>query len=137
MGEGRSGGYIGHANALKDDLTVTESLIFLARLHGLESEPDVIRSALRTLAIHHRRHAVVRTLSQGQRRRVALARLAKGVCPGCERPVDLKDEKNDFCPHCGIGLHDHCGHCEARKSAFSRFCHACGQPAATSGAAPS
>ncbi|GKT01648.1 zinc ribbon domain-containing protein [Acidovorax sp. SUPP3434] len=57
---------------------------------------------------------------------VALARLAKGVCPGCERPVDLKDPTIDFCPHCGIGLFDHCGACNTRKSAFARFCHACG-----------
>ena len=73
---GRPGAYIGHANALKDDLTVTESLTFLARLHGLECQSQRINAALRTLAIHHRRHAFVRTLSQGQRRRVALARLA-------------------------------------------------------------
>lgn len=59
----------------------------------------------------------------------ALARLAKGVCPGCERPVDLKNTEIDFCPHCGIGLFDHCGKCDARKSAFSKFCHACGTPA--------
>jgi hypothetical protein len=61
----------------------------------------------------------------------ALARLAKGVCPGCERPVDLKNTEIDFCPHCGIGLFDHCRACEARKSAFSRFCHACGTAAAS------
>jgi hypothetical protein len=59
----------------------------------------------------------------------ALVRLSKSLCPGCERPVDLKNEKNDFCPHCGIGLHDHCGHCHARKSAFSKFCHGCGTAA--------
>lgn len=64
---------------------------------------------------------------------VALARLSKGVCPGCERAVDLKDEGIDFCPHCGIGLFDHCGHCQARKSAFARFCHACGAIAAARG----
>ena len=63
----------------------------------------------------------------------ALARLAKGVCPGCERPVDLKNTEIDFCPHCGIGLFDHCGKCDARKSAFSKFCHACGTPAHTQG----
>ena len=57
---------------------------------------------------------------------LALARLAKGVCPGCERQVDLKNTENDFCPHCGIGLHDYCTSCEARKSAFSKFCHKCG-----------
>lgn len=63
---------------------------------------------------------------------VALARLTKSVCPGCERPVDLKNEKIDFCPHCGIGLFDHCGHCRTRKSAFARFCHACGAGAQAS-----
>jgi hypothetical protein len=60
---------------------------------------------------------------------VALARLGKSVCPGCERPVDLKNDEIDFCPHCGIGLFDHCGQCETRKSAFSKFCHACGTSA--------
>jgi hypothetical protein len=59
---------------------------------------------------------------------VALTRLAKSVCPGCERPVDLKNDKIDYCPHCGICLFDHCGHCTTRKSAFARFCHACGTP---------
>jgi predicted RNA-binding Zn-ribbon protein involved in translation (DUF1610 family) len=59
----------------------------------------------------------------------ALARLDKKVCPGCERPVDLKDPAIDFCPHCGIGLHDHCHACNARKSAFAPFCHACGAAA--------
>jgi len=57
---------------------------------------------------------------------LALTRLAKGVCPGCERAVDLKDPANDFCPHCGIGLFHRCGQCSARKSAFARYCHACG-----------
>lgn len=59
----------------------------------------------------------------------AMVRLGKGVCPGCERPVELKDGKVDFCPHCGIGLFDHCAHCTARKSTFARFCFACGTPA--------
>ena len=57
---------------------------------------------------------------------LALTRLSKGVCPGCERSVDLKNTAIDFCPHCGIGLHDHCHQCNTRKSAFDRFCHACG-----------
>lgn len=56
----------------------------------------------------------------------ALARLAKGICPGCERAVDLKDTSIDFCPHCGIGLHDRCGHCHTRKSTFAKYCHTCG-----------
>ncbi len=60
----------------------------------------------------------------------ALARLDKGACPGCERPVDLKNPEIDFCPHCGIGLFDHCHSCDARKSSFAPFCHACGTVAA-------
>jgi predicted RNA-binding Zn-ribbon protein involved in translation (DUF1610 family) len=60
----------------------------------------------------------------------ALARLDKKVCPGCERPVDLKDPAIDFCPHCGIGLFNHCHACDARKNAFAPFCHACGTAAA-------
>ncbi|MBU1363352.1 MAG: serine endopeptidase [Gammaproteobacteria bacterium] len=56
----------------------------------------------------------------------ALARLAKKVCPGCERQVDLTNTSIDYCPHCGICLFDHCGRCQERKSAFARFCHACG-----------
>jgi thioredoxin len=59
----------------------------------------------------------------------ALTRLAKNVCLGCERPVDLKNPEIDFCPHCGIGLFDHCGTCSTRKSAFAKFCHACGSGA--------
>jgi len=67
---------------------------------------------------------------------VALARLAKNVCPGCERPVDLKNDKIDFCPHCGIGLFDRCGPCGTRKSAFARFCHACGASSQKAAPAP-
>lgn len=68
---------------------------------------------------------------QGMRYDVVQARLAKGVCPGCERAVDLKDGKNDFCPHCGIGLFNRCGSCASRKNAFARFCFACGAAANT------
>ena len=67
---------------------------------------------------------------------VALSRLAKGVCPGCERVVDLNDGGIDFCPHCGIGLFDRCAPCQTRKSTFARFCHACGTPAVPLGRAP-
>ena len=68
---------------------------------------------------------------QGMRYDLVQARLAKGVCPGCERAVDLKDGKNDFCPHCGIGLFNRCGGCATRKNAFARFCFACGMAANT------
>lgn len=59
----------------------------------------------------------------------SLLRLAKKVCPGCERPVELDNPQIDFCQHCGLSLFDHCGQCQARKSAFARFCFACGSAA--------
>ena len=58
----------------------------------------------------------------------AFAHLGKGVCPGCERPVDLKDGITNFCPHCGIGLYEACTACQARKSTFTKFCFSCGAP---------
>ena len=67
--------YVAHANALKDDLSALEALQFLARLRDPSSDAAACTEALRSVGMHSRRHAAVRTLSQGQRRRVALARL--------------------------------------------------------------
>jgi len=68
--------FIGHTNALKDDLTVLEALQFLARLHGRAADTVSLHDALQQLGMATRCDAFVRTLSQGQRRRAALARLA-------------------------------------------------------------
>ncbi len=59
----------------------------------------------------------------------ALARLAKSVCPGCERPVDLKNSDIDFCPHCGIGVFERHQSCSDRTGTFPPFCHKCGTKA--------
>jgi len=90
--------YIGHQNALKDDLTVLEALRFLARLHGLPHDPAALKQALQRLGVLQRQHAPVRTLSQGQRRRVALARL---VLSGAV-PLWLLDEPFDALDSDGI-----------------------------------
>ncbi|WP_367848445.1 serine endopeptidase [Rhodoferax sp. WC2427] len=92
------------------------------------------RQAIVALNRYLEKQKLAEALPDAQRREelsydVALARLAKGVCPGCERPVDLKNDSIDFCPHCGIGLFDHCAPCHTRKSAFAKFCHACGASA--------
>jgi predicted RNA-binding Zn-ribbon protein involved in translation (DUF1610 family) len=89
------------------------------------------RQAIVALNRYLERQRAAERLPDAQRREelsydTALARLAKGVCPGCERPVNLGNETIDFCPHCGIGLFDRCGHCTTRKSAFAKFCHSCG-----------
>ena len=57
---------------------------------------------------------------------LAHARLAKAVCPGCERGFDAKSTDNNFCAHCGLGIFNTCGKCERRKNAFSRYCFGCG-----------
>jgi heme exporter protein A len=88
--------YIAHANALKDDLTVGESLDFLGTLHGRRPTGDDIAAALSSLGIAHLRHAPVRTLSQGQRRRAALARLALPQPPSVwllDEPFDALDDE--------------------------------------------
>ncbi|WP_284335557.1 zinc ribbon domain-containing protein [Comamonas sp. NoAH] len=59
----------------------------------------------------------------------AWTHLSKGVCPGCERHVDLKDGVTDYCPHCGIGLFEACHACQARTSSFAKFCFSCGSAA--------
>ncbi len=68
--------YIGHQNALNGDLTASEALAFLERLGGRRHDAVCVEAALARLGVLHKRRAPVRTLSQGQRRRVALARLA-------------------------------------------------------------
>ena len=96
------------------------------------------RQAIVSLNRYLEKQKLAEQLPDAQRREelsydTALTRLSKGVCPGCERPVDLKNTAIDFCPHCGIGLFDHCLACSARKSAFSRFCQACGAVGAVGG----
>ena len=68
--------YLAHANALKEDLTVSESLRFLLLLSGQRVDGLDLDRALERFGMASRKDAFVRTLSQGQRRRVALARLA-------------------------------------------------------------
>jgi heme exporter protein A len=86
--------YVAHTNALKDDLTAAEALAFLARVHGRDATPDAVRAALGRFGLASRERAPVRSLSQGQRRRVALARLALAPEPGLwvlDEPFDSLD----------------------------------------------
>jgi heme exporter protein A len=87
--------YMGHANALKDDLTAMEALRFLTTVHGRACPQDRMEAALRRMGVFHRRKLPVRMLSQGQRRRVALARLALEDRPGLwilDEPFDALDD---------------------------------------------
>ena len=64
--------YIGHAAALKDELTPAENLSFACELGGAAARPEAVRWALGALAVPD---LPARKLSQGQKRRAALARL--------------------------------------------------------------
>ena len=92
--------YLAHANALKDDLTVAESLRFLLHLGGHHVDSGDVDAALERFGMASRKDAFVRTLSQGQRRRVALARLA------AQRELQpwLLDEPFDALDAAGIEL---------------------------------
>jgi len=68
--------YIGHANAIKDDLTAAENLMMASALAGLPVSREEARAALRRLGLAGCEELPARVLSQGQRRRVALTRLA-------------------------------------------------------------
>jgi heme exporter protein A len=70
--------YLGHANALKDDLSAAENLEIACALAGVVADERQIRAALERLGLAGRENLPARVLSQGQRRRVALARLALG-----------------------------------------------------------
>ena len=67
--------YIGHAAALKDELTAEENLLSLASLHGAAPARSSVREALREWSLGDHGEIPARVMSQGQRRRIALARM--------------------------------------------------------------
>jgi heme exporter protein A len=68
--------YIGHLPAVKDDLTAAENVYVSCALSGAHAGADRHLAALERLGLSRYADLPARHLSQGQRRRVALARLA-------------------------------------------------------------
>ena len=89
--------YLGHAPAVKDELTPEENLAIAARLSGMEVPVERIKSALARFQVPG---AFVKRLSQGQKRRAALARL----CLSETVPLWLLDEPFTALDAQGIGL---------------------------------
>ena len=79
--------YIGHLNGVKDDLTPIENLTVSATVAGDQGSSAMVEEALEAVGLKRQRHLPTRVLSQGQKRRVALARLWLSV-----RPLWLLDE---------------------------------------------
>ena len=67
--------YLGHLNAIKDELSALENLRISAGLSGIELDEKEAIAALRHMGLRGRERLPTKVLSQGQRRRVALARL--------------------------------------------------------------
>jgi heme exporter protein A len=67
--------YIGHLSGIKEDLTAIENLRFSLALSGTEVSEQMITEALKMLGLAKGLNLPTRMLSQGQKRRVALARL--------------------------------------------------------------
>ncbi|MDP3652340.1 MAG: cytochrome c biogenesis heme-transporting ATPase CcmA [Rhodoferax sp.] len=68
--------YLGHLNALQESMTVNENLSFSAALGGVAPSPIQTQEVLVRFGVGGRGQQLARHLSQGQKRRVALARLA-------------------------------------------------------------
>ena len=92
--------YVGHSNGVKDELSVIENLRFAARLAGLEADERAMAGALNEFSIDSLSRIQCRILSQGQKRRVALARLRLSRA----RPLWVLDEPFVALDAAGIGI---------------------------------
>lgn len=73
--------YIGHQNAIKDDLTGRENLKISAALSGADVDDEKVADALIRMGLKGYDRFPVKVLSQGQKRRTALARLLIAEAP--------------------------------------------------------
>ncbi|WP_300455084.1 cytochrome c biogenesis heme-transporting ATPase CcmA [Accumulibacter sp.] len=67
--------YLGHQNAIKEELTPLENIVSAARLAQETLDEDTAVDALERVGLRGREDLACRYLSQGQKRRAALSRL--------------------------------------------------------------
>ncbi len=80
--------YIGHMNGVKDDLSAIENVRISARMGNIIAKDDQLVDALEMVGLGDFIEHTTGELSQGQRRRVALARLFVSM----SKPVWVLDE---------------------------------------------
>ena len=80
--------FLGHSNGLKDDLSAIENLRYALALAGVVADEPALRETLAGQGLAAIADLPVKLLSQGQKRRVALARLS--FC--AEKPLWILDE---------------------------------------------
>lgn len=91
--------YIGHANALKDELTAAENLAESLAFDGVDVPQGLQCQSLDSMGLAERHHLPARRLSQGQKRRVGLARLSLA-----RKPLWLLDEPTNALDTEGVAL---------------------------------
>jgi heme exporter protein A len=89
--------YLGHLHALKDELNALQNLKFALAIDGIVADDTACGRALDAAGLAGRHRVVARRLSQGQKRRVGLARLAMS-----EKPLWLLDEPTNALDDDGI-----------------------------------
>ncbi len=80
--------FLGHSSGLKDDLSPVENLRYALALAGLGADEPALRAALAEQGLAAIADLPVKLLSQGQKRRVALARLSFSA----QKPLWILDE---------------------------------------------
>lgn len=73
--------YLGHLNGIKEELSGIENLRIACGLAGFDVDEDAALEAFEKIGLEGREHLPVKVLSQGQRRRVMLARLLVAETP--------------------------------------------------------
>jgi heme exporter protein A len=97
--------WLGHLDGLKGDLTVAENL---AAACGLREEPaDRVDSSLAAFDLGALAARAVRTLSAGQRRRAALARVLAAAAPLwlLDEPLNALDAPSQAALHAALARH--------------------------------
>ena len=96
--------YLGHTNALKDDFTAQENLLDALSVDGVSIAPNAQLAALDKVGLLDRRQVLARRLSQGQKRRVGLARLCLSLSNTPRKPLWLLDEPTNALDGQGVAL---------------------------------
>jgi heme exporter protein A len=97
--------WLGHLDGLKGDLSVRENLAVAAKLR--DESPDRIDQALASFDLEALARRDVRTLSAGQRRRAALARVASTHAPLwlLDEPLNALDAPSQAALRAMLGRH--------------------------------